>query len=140
MPAPGASGTGGEITQLADRLAAPVVKSMLGKDVLPDDSPYTTGGIGVIGTRPSSEVMERCGAVVIVGSCFPYIAFLPKPGQALGIQIDDKPEHIGCVLPWSTVQSETRKLACASGSYICLGTKTVPFCDTPSRACRTGGT
>lgn len=95
----GARGAGAEVTQIADRLGAPVVKSMLGKDVIPDDSPYTTGGIGVVGTRPSSDVMENCDAVVIIGSSFPYIEFLPKPGQALGIQIDDKPERIGLRYP-----------------------------------------
>jgi pyruvate dehydrogenase (quinone)/pyruvate oxidase len=95
----GARGAGPELIQLADRLAAPVVKAMLGKDVIPDDSPYTTGGIGVVGTRPSSDVMENCDALVIVGSSFPYIEFLPKPGQALGIQIDDKPERIGLRYP-----------------------------------------
>jgi pyruvate dehydrogenase (quinone)/pyruvate oxidase len=87
----GARGAGAEVTQIADRLAAPVVKALLGKDVIPDDSPYTTGGTGVVGTRPSSDVFENCDALIIVGSSFPYIEFLPKPGQALGIQIDDRP-------------------------------------------------
>ena len=95
----GARGAGAEVTQLADRLAAPVVKALLGKDVIPDDSPYTTGGTGVVGTRPSSDVFENCDALVIVGSSFPYIEFLPKPGQALGIQIDDRPERIGLRYP-----------------------------------------
>jgi pyruvate dehydrogenase (quinone)/pyruvate oxidase len=95
----GARGARQEVEQLADRLAAPVVKAMLGKDVLPDDSPYTTGGTGVVGTRPSSDVFENCDALLIVGSSFPYIEFLPKPGQATGIQIDDKPERIGLRYP-----------------------------------------
>ncbi len=72
---------------------------MLGKDVIPDDSPYTTGGTGVVGTRASSDVFENCDAFIIIGSSFPYIEFLPKPGQALGIQIDDKPERIGLRYP-----------------------------------------
>jgi len=95
----GARGAGAEVIQVADRLGAPVVKSMLGKDVIPDDSPYTTGGTGVVGTRASSDVFESCDALVIIGSSFPYIEFLPKPGQALGIQIDDKPERIGLRYP-----------------------------------------
>ncbi len=95
----GARGAGEEVLQLADRLAAPVIKALLGKDVIPDDSPYTTGGIGVVGTRASSDAMKSCDALVIVGSSFPYIEFLPKPGQALGIQIDDKPERIGLRYP-----------------------------------------
>lgn len=95
----GARGAREEVLQLADRLAAPVVKALLGKDVIPDDSPYTTGGTGVVGTRPSSDVFESCDALLIVGSSFPYIEFLPKPGQAVGIQIDDKPERIGLRYP-----------------------------------------
>ncbi len=95
----GARGAREEVLQVAERLAAPVVKALLGKDVLPDDSPYTTGGTGVVGTRPSSEALENCEALLIIGSSFPYIEFLPKPGQAVGIQIDDKPERIGLRYP-----------------------------------------
>ena len=95
----GARGARQEVLQIADRLAAPVVKALLGKDVIPDDSPFTTGGTGVVGTRPSSDVLESCDAILIVGSSFPYIEFLPKPGQAFGIQIDDKPERIGLRYP-----------------------------------------
>jgi pyruvate dehydrogenase (quinone) len=72
---------------------------MLGKDCVADTSPYCTGGIGVVGTRPSVDVFKQCDALLIVGSCFPYIEFLPKPGQAVCVQIDDKPEHIGLRYP-----------------------------------------
>lgn len=95
----GARGAREEVLQVADRLAAPVVKALLGKDVIPDDSPYTTGGTGVVGTRPSSDVFETCDALLIIGSSFPYIEFLPKPGQAVGVQIDDKPDRIGLRYP-----------------------------------------
>lgn len=95
----GARGAGQEVLQVAERLAAPVVKALLGKNVIPDDSPYTTGGVGVVGTRPSSAVFEDCDALLIIGSSFPYIEFLPKPGQAVGVQIDDKPERIGLRCP-----------------------------------------
>jgi pyruvate dehydrogenase (quinone)/pyruvate oxidase len=95
----GARGAADELEQLAERLKAPIVKPMLGKDCVPDDSPYTTGPIGVVGTRPSSEAMEGCEALLIVGSSFPYIEFLPKPDQAVGIQIDDRPERIGLRYP-----------------------------------------
>ncbi|MGH9773049.1 MAG: thiamine pyrophosphate-binding protein, partial [Candidatus Acidiferrales bacterium] len=95
----GARGAREEVEQVAERLGAPVVKALLGKDVLPDDSPYTTGGTGVVGTRPSSDAFENCDALVIIGSSFPYIEFLPKPGQALGVQIDHKPERIGLRYP-----------------------------------------
>jgi len=95
----GARGPREEVLQVAERLGAPIVKAMLGKDVTPDDSPYTTGGTGVVGTRPSSDVLENCDALLIIGSSFPYIEFLPKPGQALGIQIDHRPERVGLRYP-----------------------------------------
>src|SRR5579884_458413 len=95
----GARGARAELEQTAERLGAPVVKASLGKEVLPDDSPYTTGGVGVIGTRPSSDALKQCEALLIVGSSFPYIEFLPEPGKALAVQIDDKPEHIGLRYP-----------------------------------------
>lgn len=95
----GARGAREELEQIAERLGAPIIKALLGKECVPDDSPYTTGGIGVVGTRPSSDVMESCDALLIVGSSFPYIEFLPKPGQAVAVQIDDKPERIGLRYP-----------------------------------------
>jgi pyruvate dehydrogenase (quinone)/pyruvate oxidase len=91
----GARGAGAEVEELAELLGAPIVKAQLGKDCVPDDSPYCTGGLGVVGTRPSQDAMEGCDTLVIVGSSFPYIEFLPKPGQAACVQIDDKPERIG---------------------------------------------
>ena len=95
----GARGARSELEQVAERLGAPIVKALLGKECVPDDSPYTTGGIGVVGTRPSAEAFRNCDGLLIVGSCFPYIEFLPKPGQAVGVQIDDKPERIGLRYP-----------------------------------------
>jgi pyruvate dehydrogenase (quinone) len=91
----GAGGAGGELERLAETLAAPIAKAQLGKDCVPDDSPYVTGSIGVVGTRPSQDAIEGCDALVIVGSSFPYIEFLPQPGQAVCVQIDDRPERIG---------------------------------------------
>lgn len=95
----GARGAGDELEQLADTLGAPIIKASLGKDCVPDDSPYTTGGIGVIGTRPTQDAVEGCDTFVIVGSSMPYIEFLPKPGQAVCVQIDDRPERIGLRYP-----------------------------------------
>lgn len=91
----GARGAGDELEEVAEKLGAPIVKALLGKDCVPDDSPLVTGGIGVVGTRPSQEAMEGCDALLIVGSSFPYIEFLPSPGQAKCVQIDDRPERIG---------------------------------------------
>jgi thiamine pyrophosphate-dependent acetolactate synthase large subunit-like protein len=78
----GALGAGEELEAIADQLAAPIVKALLGKAVVPDDSPFTTGGIGLIGTRPSEMAMEECDTLLMVGTNFPYLEFVPRPGQA----------------------------------------------------------
>jgi thiamine pyrophosphate-dependent acetolactate synthase large subunit-like protein len=88
-----------ELIAAADRLGAPIIKALLGKACVPDDSPFTTGGIGLLGTRPSQEAMENCDTLFIVGSSFPYIEFLPKPDQARGVQIDLDPTRIGLRFP-----------------------------------------
>ncbi|HZS27101.1 MAG TPA: thiamine pyrophosphate-dependent enzyme [Candidatus Angelobacter sp.] len=83
------------LEQIADKLGAPIVKPLLGKAAVPDDSPFTTGGIGLLGTKPSQEALEDCDTMLIVGSSFPYIEFLPKPGQARAVQIDLDSTRIG---------------------------------------------
>jgi pyruvate dehydrogenase (quinone) len=88
-----------EVTQVADRLAAPVAKALLGKAVLPDDSEFTTGGIGHLGTEPSEWAMRTCDGVLIIGSTMPWIDSYPKPGQARAVQIDRNPDRIGLRYP-----------------------------------------
>jgi pyruvate dehydrogenase (quinone) len=88
-----------EVTELADALGAPVAKSLLGKGVLADDSPLTTGGIGDLGTAPSSWAMKSCDTVLILGSTMPWEEYYPTPGQARGIQIDLKADRIGLRYP-----------------------------------------
>lgn len=88
-----------ELEQIAEKLGAPIVKALLGKAAVPDNSPYTTGGIGLVGTKPSQEVMENCDTLLMVGTSFPYMEFLPKPGQARGVQIDIDPLRIGLRYP-----------------------------------------
>jgi pyruvate dehydrogenase (quinone)/pyruvate oxidase len=88
-----------ELEQTSDLLAAPIIKALLGKAAVPDDSPYTTGGIGLLGTRPSQEAMEDCDTLLIAGSAFPYIEFMPKPGQARAVQVDLDPKRIGLRYP-----------------------------------------
>jgi pyruvate dehydrogenase (quinone) len=95
----GALGACDELEQLADTLAAPVVKPLLGKAAVPDDSPYTTGGIGLLGTAPSQEAVEDCDTLLMAGTSFPYIEFLPKPGQARAVQIDLDPKRVGLRYP-----------------------------------------
>jgi pyruvate dehydrogenase (quinone)/pyruvate oxidase len=88
-----------ELIALAEKLGAPIIKALLGKACVPDDCPYTTNTIGLLGTRPSQEAMEDCDTLLIVGSSFPYLEFLPKPGQARGVQIDINPTRIGLRYP-----------------------------------------
>ena len=88
-----------EVEKLADTLAAPIVKPLLGKACVPDDSPYTTGGIGLLGTRPSEVAMEGCDTLFIVGSSFPYLNWYPKPGQARAVQLDADGTRIGLRYP-----------------------------------------
>lgn len=88
-----------ELEALAEKLGAPIVKALLGKAAVPDDSPYTTGGIGLLGTLPSQEAMEECDTLLMVGTSFPYMEFLPKAGDARGVQIDLDPLRIGLRYP-----------------------------------------
>src|SRR5438477_23503 len=88
-----------ELEVLAETLGAPIVKALLGKAAVPDSSPYTTGGIGLLGTKPSQEALENCDTLLMIGTSFPYIEFLPKPGQARAIQIELDPMRIGLRYP-----------------------------------------
>ena len=99
MAGAGALGTRDELEQMAELVAGPIIKPLLGKACVPDTSPYTTGGIGLIGTLPSQEALEQCDTLIIVGSSFPYIEYYPKPGQARAIQIDVDPSRIGLRYP-----------------------------------------
>lgn len=95
----GALGAEKQVAALAERLGAPVGKPLLGKGALPDDSPYSTGGVGLLGTKPSQEALEDCDTLLIVGSSFPYIEFYPEPGKARAVQIDLDPSRIGLRYP-----------------------------------------
>src|SRR5437588_4163292 len=95
----GALGATDALERAAELLAAPIVKPLLGKASVPDDSPYTTGAIGLLGTRPSQEALEECDTLLMVGTSFPYIEFYPRPGQARGVQIELDPMRIGLRYP-----------------------------------------
>ena len=77
-----------EVIAVAEKLGAGVAKALLGKAALPDDLPYVTGSLGLLGTKPSWDLMQGCDTLLMVGSAFPYSEFLPKPGDARGVQID----------------------------------------------------
>jgi pyruvate dehydrogenase (quinone) len=88
-----------ELIAVAERLGAPIVKALLGKACVPDDSPYAAGGIGLLGTKPGQEALEECDTFFMIGTSFPYLEFLPKPGKARGVQIDLDPGRIGLRYP-----------------------------------------
>lgn len=95
----GALHAGEELERIAAKIGAPIIKALLGKCCVPDDSPYTTGGIGLLGTAPSQEALENCDTLLLVGTSFPYIEFYPSPGQARAVQIDLDPSRIGLRYP-----------------------------------------
>ena len=95
----GALSAGDEVIQVAEKLEAPVVKALLGKAVIPDDHPVCIGGLGLLGTEPATDAMNEADTLLMVGTSFPYIDYLPKPGHARGIQIDIKPNNIGLRYP-----------------------------------------
>jgi pyruvate dehydrogenase (quinone) len=95
----GARGAAAEVIQVAERLGAGVAKALLGKDVLSDELPFVTGAIGLLGTRPSYEMMTDCDTLLIVGSNFPYSQYLPEFGQARAVQIDIDGTLIGMRYP-----------------------------------------
>ncbi|MFF7163408.1 thiamine pyrophosphate-requiring protein [Streptomyces sp. NPDC008086] len=96
----GARGARHEVMAVADRLGAGVAKALLGKDALDDDLPYVTGAIGLLGTRPSYELMRDCDTLLVVGSSFPYTQFLPEFGQARAVQIDIDAHMVGMRYPF----------------------------------------
>ena len=88
-----------EVLELADKVGGPIIKALLGKAVVPDDSPFTTGGLGLLGTAPSQDAMQGCDTLIILGSSFPYLEFYPKPGRAKCVQIDVDAARIGLRYP-----------------------------------------
>jgi pyruvate dehydrogenase (quinone)/pyruvate oxidase len=95
----GSIGATQELLAAAERLQAPIGKPLLGKEAVPDDSPFTTGGVGLLGTRASQEALEGCDTLLIVGSTFPYVEFYPQPGKAKAVQIELDPKRIGMRYP-----------------------------------------
>jgi pyruvate dehydrogenase (quinone) len=91
----GARGAGPLVEEVAAKLGAPIVKSLLGKMVVPDDSPYVIGGLGLLGTRPSEELMEEADTLLMLGTNFPYTKFLPEPGKAKVVQVEIDPARAG---------------------------------------------
>ncbi|OEJ24208.1 thiamine pyrophosphate-requiring protein [Streptomyces agglomeratus] len=96
----GAAGARAEVAEVAELLGAGVAKALLGKDVLSDELPYVTGSVGLLGTRPSYEMMRDCDTLLTIGSSFPYSQFLPEFDKARAVQIDIDPHMIGMRYPY----------------------------------------
>ncbi|HEY7491372.1 MAG TPA: thiamine pyrophosphate-dependent enzyme, partial [Candidatus Tectomicrobia bacterium] len=88
-----------EVIEVADKLGAGVAKALLGKAALPDDLSFCTGSIGLLGTKPSYDMMQQCDTLLMIGTGFPYAEFLPREGQARGVQIDLKPRMLSLRYP-----------------------------------------
>ncbi len=99
MVGQGAANATDEVLAVADRLGAGIAKALLGKYVVPDDLPYVTGTLGLLGTRPSYDMMNECDTLLMVGTSYPYSEFLPKPSRARGVQIDIDPRNVGLRFP-----------------------------------------
>jgi pyruvate dehydrogenase (quinone)/pyruvate oxidase/pyruvate decarboxylase len=95
----GALGAREEVLRLAEKLGSPVAKALLGKALLPDDSPYTTGGTGNLGTMPSKQMMQNCDTLLILGSNMPWLEYYPAADHAKAVQIDRDPKRIGLRYP-----------------------------------------
>ncbi|POM24577.1 putative thiamine pyrophosphate-containing protein YdaP [Actinomadura rubteroloni] len=88
-----------EVLAVAETLGAPVIKTLPGKAVIPDDSPYAVGGIGLLGTRPGEELIEECDTLFMVGTNFPYTQHLPEPGKVRVVQLEADPSRAGARMP-----------------------------------------
>jgi pyruvate dehydrogenase (quinone) len=95
----GAARAGNEVVEVADILGAGVAKALNGRDALPDDLPFVTGPIGLLGSKPSDEMMAGCDTFLMIGSSFPYSEWLPEPGKARGVQIDIDGRLVGIRYP-----------------------------------------
>lgn len=95
----GAMGAREELIEVAEMVGAPIIKALLGKAVVPDEHPLSMGGLGFLGTTPSENAMEKCDVLLMVGTSFPYLNYLPKPGQAIGIQIEHNAGRMGLRYP-----------------------------------------
>ena len=95
----GAKHAADEVIEAAELLGAGVAKALNGRAVVPDDLPFVTGSIGLLGTQPSDDMMSGCDTLLMVGTSFPYSEWLPEPGQARGVQIDIDPRKLGIRYP-----------------------------------------
>ncbi|WP_214416008.1 thiamine pyrophosphate-dependent enzyme [Sphaerisporangium fuscum] len=103
-----------EVLAVADVLGAPVIKTLPGKAVIPDDSPFSVGGIGLLGTKPGEELVEDCDTLLMVGTNFPYTKHLPEPGKTRVVQIEADPARAGVRMPTQVPMIGDAKAALAA--------------------------
>ena len=117
----GALGATDEVIAVAETLGAGVAKALLGKAALPDDLPYVTGSIGLLGSKPSYALMTECDTLLMVGSGFPYSEFLPKRARRAASRSTLSQTCCRCAIRWRSISSETRRKRCASCSPFSIG-------------------
>ena len=139
----GARQCGNEVISVADVLGAGVAKALLGKDVLSDELGWVTGSIGLLGTRPSYELMRDCDTLLVVGSNFPYTQFLPGFGdggpKVRAVQIDADPTMVGLRYPFEVNWSGTRLRHCNACIPLLTRKDDRSWQETSRRTCSAGG-
>src|SRR3569833_443489 len=130
----GAIGATQELLAVAERLQAPIGKPLLGKQAVPDQSPYTPGGVGLLGTKPSQDALESCDTLLIVGSTFPYIEFYPAPGKAKAVQIELDPKRVGMRYPVDVVLVGDSKLVLSELLPLLRKNESSKFLETAQKA------
>ena len=122
----GAAGAQAEVVEAAEILGAGVAKALLGREVLPDDLPFVTGPIGLLGTMPSDEMVMNCDTFLMIGTSFPYAEWLPDEGSARGVEIDIDGGLIGMRYPMEAHLVGDAKERCSSSSRCCAASRTAP--------------
>ena len=128
-----------EVIAVAEKLGAGVAKALLGKAALPDDLPWVTGSIGLLGTKPSWDMMNGCDTLLMVGSGFPYSEFLPKEGAARGVQIDIEPGMLSLRYPMEVNLVGDSALTLRELLPLLSRRRTAPGARRSRRACGSGG-
>ena len=128
-----------ELEEVAERLGAPIIKALLGKAAVPDMSPYTTGGIGLLGTKPSQEALEQCDTLLMVGTSFPYIEFCLSRGRQEAFKSTSIPCVSVCAIRLKWALSVIAGAACVRFYPICRETKIAVSLTMPKPEPRNGG-
>ena len=135
----GAVDAADEVIAVAETLGAGVAKALLGKSVLPDDLPFVTGSIGLLGTKPSSDLMNGCDTLLMIGTGFPWSEFLPKNGAARAVQIDVDPAMLSLRYPCEVNLARQRRRDAAAAPADARAEDRPRWRARSKAGCRSGG-